>query len=224
MTPEALLELLRAVVRGEAPPEALLSLIDAPGAISPDAGQAMLRELDALHARSEIHFDLYLRVKDRLQIMLRPRMTRPPPVSPSDAATRFRATPDASDRTMLRSPTTPSTLGAAARAPATTGGTTGAAARHGQAFEPPETRTWVIEAPLEPGTLIKERFVLEQRLGEGGMGVVFKARDLRKEEARDRDPYVAIKFLSSEFRRHPEAFMALQRESRRARRSRIPTS
>jgi serine/threonine protein kinase len=70
--------------------------------------------------------------------------------------------------------------------------------------------------PLEPGTVIKERFVLEQRLGEGGMGVVFKARDLRKEEARDRDPFVAIKFLSSEFRRHPEAFMALQRESRRA--------
>jgi serine/threonine protein kinase len=48
------------------------------------------------------------------------------------------------------------------------------------------------------------------------MGVVFKARDLRKEEARDRDPYVAIKFLSSEFRRHPESFMALQRETRRA--------
>ena len=215
MTPEALLELLRAVVRGEAPPEALLSLIDAPGAISPDAGQAMLRELDVLHARKEIHFDLYLRVKDRLQIMLRSRMTRPPTVSPPDAATLFRAPSDATDRTVLRSPT-PSTLAPAPRAPATTGGMTSAAARHGQAFEPPETRTWVIEAPLEPGTLIKDRFVLEQRLGEGGMGVVFKARDLRKEEARDRDPYVAIKFLSSEFRRHPEAFMALQRESRRA--------
>ena len=74
----------------------------------------------------------------------------------------------------------------------------------------------MIEAPLEPGTIIKDRFVLEKRLGEGGMGVVFKARDLRKEEARDRDPYVAIKFLNSEFRRHPEAFMALQRETRRA--------
>jgi hypothetical protein len=74
----------------------------------------------------------------------------------------------------------------------------------------------VIEVPLEPGTVIKDRFVLETRLGEGGMGVVFKARDLRKEEARDRDPFVAIKFLNSEFRAHPEAFMALQRETRRA--------
>jgi serine/threonine protein kinase len=64
--------------------------------------------------------------------------------------------------------------------------------------------------------VIKDRFVLDKRLGEGGMGVVFRARDLRKEEARDRDPYVAIKFLSAEFRRHPEAFMALQRETRRA--------
>jgi serine/threonine protein kinase len=64
--------------------------------------------------------------------------------------------------------------------------------------------------------VVKERFVLERRLGEGGMGVVFKARDLRKEEARDRDPYVAIKFLNEEFRRRPEALMALQRETRRA--------
>lgn len=100
MTPEALLELLRAVVRGEAPPEALLSLIDAPGAVSPDAGQAMLRELDELNARREIHFDLHLRLKDHQQIVLRPRMTRPPPVSPSDAATQFRAAAVATDRTL----------------------------------------------------------------------------------------------------------------------------
>jgi len=53
-----------------------------------------------LHARKEIHFDLYLRVKDRLQIMLRSRMTRPPTVSPPDAATRFRAAAVATDRTL----------------------------------------------------------------------------------------------------------------------------
>jgi serine/threonine protein kinase len=90
------------------------------------------------------------------------------------------------------------------------------AGRTGPGADGGETQTWITEQPLESGSVIKARFVLEQRLGEGGMGVVFKARDLRKEEARDRDPYVAIKFLSSEFRRHPEAFMALQRETRRA--------
>ena len=220
MTLQALLDLLRAVVRGEAPPEALLSCIDAPGAVSADAAQAMLRELDEIYSRREIHFDLYLRLKDRLQVVVRPRMTRPPPASPppSDEATRFRAPPIVADRTVLRSPTSPSSAGSSLRAPplATTGGTTRAAAGHAHGVEPPETRTWVIEVPLEPGTVIKDRFVLETRLGEGGMGVVFKARDLRKEEARDRDPFVAIKFLNSEFRAHPEAFMALQRETRRA--------
>jgi predicted Ser/Thr protein kinase len=76
--------------------------------------------------------------------------------------------------------------------------------------------TLTTEQPLEPGSLIKGRFLLEERLGAGGMGVVFKARDRVKEEAQDRDPYVAIKFLNTEFRRHPESFKALQRETKRA--------
>jgi serine/threonine protein kinase len=66
------------------------------------------------------------------------------------------------------------------------------------------------------GSIIKDRFVLEEELGRGGMGVVYKARDLRKEEAQDRNPYVAIKLLNDEFRRHPESLKALQRESRKA--------
>lgn len=66
------------------------------------------------------------------------------------------------------------------------------------------------------GSIIKDRFVLEEELGRGGMGVVFKARDLRKEEAQDRNPFVAIKLLNDEFRRHPESLKALQRESRKA--------
>lgn len=76
---------------------------------------------------------------------------------------------------------------------------------------------WVAEgATPTPGSVIKDRFVLEEELGRGGMGVVFKARDLRKEEAQDRNPYVAIKLLNDEFRRHPESLKALQRESRKA--------
>lgn len=72
------------------------------------------------------------------------------------------------------------------------------------------------EGGLEPGAVVKDRFVLESVLGQGGMGVVFRAVDRRKEEARDRDPYVAIKILSEEFRRHPNALIALQREARKA--------
>ncbi len=66
------------------------------------------------------------------------------------------------------------------------------------------------------GTMIKNRFVLEEVLGQGGMGKVFKARDLRKEEAEDRNPYVAVKILNEDFKRHPQALQALQRESRKA--------
>lgn len=66
------------------------------------------------------------------------------------------------------------------------------------------------------GSLLKDRFFMERELGRGGMGVVYLARDERKVEARDRDPYVAIKVLNDEFRKHPDALIALQRESRRA--------
>lgn len=66
------------------------------------------------------------------------------------------------------------------------------------------------------GSLLKGRFYLEREIGRGGMGVVFKARDERKVEARDRDPYVAIKILNDEFRRHPDSLISLQRESRRS--------
>ncbi len=48
------------------------------------------------------------------------------------------------------------------------------------------------------------------------MGLVFKAKDLRKEEAQDRNPWVAIKVLNDDFKQHPEALRALQREARKS--------
>jgi serine/threonine protein kinase len=64
--------------------------------------------------------------------------------------------------------------------------------------------------------VINNRFVLEERLGKGGQGQIYKARDLRKEEAQDDDPYVAIKFLGEEFSRHPMALISLQREAKKS--------
>ena len=64
-----------------------------------------------------------------------------------------------------------------------------------------------------PGDILRGRFQLITKLGEGGMGAVWKGRDLLKVEARDRYPYVAIKLLQGDFRDHPEAFIALQRET-----------
>jgi serine/threonine protein kinase len=72
------------------------------------------------------------------------------------------------------------------------------------------------DVTLGSGSVIKQRFVLEAELGRGGMGVVYRAVDRRKQEAQDRDPYVAIKILNDEFRRHPSSLIALQREARKA--------
>ena len=78
------------------------------------------------------------------------------------------------------------------------------------------------DAGLEPermkgvGDTLNNRFVLEECIGFGGMGTVYKALDLRKLEASDRKPYIAIKVLNVQFRGHPKSLIALQREARKA--------
>lgn len=61
--------------------------------------------------------------------------------------------------------------------------------------------------------VLKRRFVLEELIGSGGMGSVYRAKDLRKVEARDNRPFIAVKVLNNDFRQHPEAFVALEREA-----------
>ncbi len=72
--------------------------------------------------------------------------------------------------------------------------------------------------PIGPGSIIKGRFKVENRLGQGGMGMVFKAVDMLRAEARDRNPHVAIKLLNESFKVRPDSFIALQREASRAQR------
>jgi len=66
---------------------------------------------------------------------------------------------------------------------------------------------------LGEGDRLRSRFELISKLGEGGMGAVWKGKDLLKEEAKDRNPFVAIKLLQKNFKEHPDAFVALQRET-----------
>jgi len=78
------------------------------------------------------------------------------------------------------------------------------------------------DAPAEPermkgvGDTLNGRFVLEECIGFGGMGTVYKALDLRKLEASDRKPYIAIKVLNVQFRGHPKSLITLQREAKKA--------
>lgn len=72
------------------------------------------------------------------------------------------------------------------------------------------------QGPLRPGDVVKNRFVLENVIGRGGMGVVFAAIDRRKQEADDPNPRVALKVLGADFQQHPQSLIALQREARRA--------
>jgi len=65
------------------------------------------------------------------------------------------------------------------------------------------------------GSVLKQRFILKEQLGSGGMGTVFRATDLRREEAQDHQADVAIKVLNDEFKDDPELLIALQRETKK---------
>ncbi|SDU91426.1 serine/threonine-protein kinase [Pseudomonas mucidolens] len=64
------------------------------------------------------------------------------------------------------------------------------------------------------------RYRIERLLGAGGMGAVYRARDLLSEQFGDPDPYVALKVLSEEFAESPDASALLYNEFALARRLR----
>ncbi len=72
------------------------------------------------------------------------------------------------------------------------------------------------DGALREGSVLDGRYTIVAELGRGGMGTVFKARDRNREDFQDRHPYIALKVLSEEFKRHPDARIALQRETVRA--------
>ncbi|MEX0735022.1 MAG: protein kinase [Steroidobacteraceae bacterium] len=64
------------------------------------------------------------------------------------------------------------------------------------------------------GTVLRERYILEQQLGNGGTAMIFRANDLRRDAATAQGSRVAIKLLRPESRGRPQDVARLQREFR----------
>ncbi len=67
------------------------------------------------------------------------------------------------------------------------------------------------------GSVLRDRFMLQERVAGGSMGVVYKALDRRLAEAGTGDPFVAVKVLSAELAANGEALRALQQEAAKGR-------
>ena len=67
-------------------------------------------------------------------------------------------------------------------------------------------------ARVKVGDTIKDRFILEELIGRGGMSRVYKATDRRRVEAQSREPHVAVKIMSVDDEHVDQSFIAMQRE------------
>ena len=65
---------------------------------------------------------------------------------------------------------------------------------------------------VETGRVLRDRYVIEQRLGSGGRGTVYRALDLYRADLPAAHQYVAIKFLHDTGAREPEQLATLRRE------------
>lgn len=70
---------------------------------------------------------------------------------------------------------------------------------------------------VQIGSVLRDRFMLKERVSGGSMGVVYKALDRRLAEAGSPDPWVAIKVLSPQLSRDGAALRALQQEAAKGR-------
>jgi serine/threonine protein kinase len=70
---------------------------------------------------------------------------------------------------------------------------------------------------VQVGSVLRDRFVLQERVSGGSMGVVYKALDRRLAEAGSQERWVAIKVLSPQLARNGTALRALQQEAAKSR-------
>ena len=79
---------------------------------------------------------------------------------------------------------------------------------------PPEDVAESRAALITSGSVLRERYVIETQLGNGGTATVFRAVDLRRDASSADGHRVAIKLLRPELRDRPQNIARLQREFR----------
>lgn len=72
-------------------------------------------------------------------------------------------------------------------------------------------------AAAQVGSVLRDRYLLQEKVSGGSMGVVYKALDRRLAEAGSEQPNVAIKILSPELAEDGHALRALQQEAAKTR-------
>lgn len=70
---------------------------------------------------------------------------------------------------------------------------------------------------VQVGSLLRDRFLLKEKVVRGSMGVIYKALDRRLAEAEAEDPWVAIQVLLPELAENAAAFRTLQQEATKGR-------
>jgi serine/threonine protein kinase len=98
-----------------------------------------------------------------------------------------------------------------------------ATAERREAFAAAETQLVRGDDEKRAAKIVDGRYELEERLGGGGMGVVYCARDKLMERHRARDPRIALKLINESMRSDPQARDLLQRECSRAQRLSHPS-
>ena len=73
------------------------------------------------------------------------------------------------------------------------------------------------EELLQVGSVLRDRFLLQQQVSGGSMGMVYKALDRRLAEVEDANPWVAIKVLTPKLSRNANALRAMQQEAAKGR-------
>jgi tRNA A-37 threonylcarbamoyl transferase component Bud32 len=77
---------------------------------------------------------------------------------------------------------------------------------------PPAKQESAARPPLDIGSVLCGRFVIESQLASGGMGTVYKALDQSRSEHTQADSYVAIKVLHEKTRTRSDVLAKLRRE------------